>query len=293
MKVPLSVITGYLGAGKTTLLKNILQQTDKRIAVIMNEFGDIAVDAKIIKGKNVAIAELSGGCVCCSIIGEFEEAIKEVIKKVNPELIILETTGVADPENLVSDIQTVLSDVVFLDAVITIVDADALTRSPSIGHTGQMQIETADVILVNKADLVTQQQAYDVRDKLKALNRKAIYYKTRNCKVALSTILGFNTRRKSITGDHKHNPAESSFTYESTDKFSKAKFEIFLQSLPKGIFRAKGFVKLDGKSYLVQYVFGRYELEPFESAKNQLVFIGDGAEKIKNNVLKALEVCKA
>ena len=81
MKIPISVISGYLGAGKTTLLKRIIGKLDRRFAILMNEFGDIGIDTDIIKGKNINVKELLGGCVCCSLTGEFEEAVKEILKE--------------------------------------------------------------------------------------------------------------------------------------------------------------------------------------------------------------------
>ena len=96
MKTPITVISGYLGAGKTTLLRSIIKNLDKKFAILMNEFGEVGIDAQIIKGKNVDVQELSGGCVCCSLTGEFEFAIKEIIQKYNPEIIIVETTGVGE-----------------------------------------------------------------------------------------------------------------------------------------------------------------------------------------------------
>src|SRR3989339_476716 len=117
MKTPIIIITGYLGAGKTTLLKNILENSgrtnlsstnshaSKRIAIIMNEFGELTIDAKIVQGDNIEIAELLGGCVCCSLTGELEAAIEELIQKVNPEIIILETTGVAEPDAVILDLE--------------------------------------------------------------------------------------------------------------------------------------------------------------------------------------------
>lgn len=289
-KIPISIITGYLGSGKTTLLKNILKDADKKIAVVMNEFGEIAVDSKIIKGKNIEIAELSGGCVCCSISGEFGLAIKELIRKVRPELIILETTGVADPENLVDDIQTTLSDLVFLDAAITVVDADGFLKFPSIGHTGRVQIEMADIILLNKMDLVSESQADEIELKVKQINPKAYFFRTRNCEIDFHTIFGFNVGNKQTKG-HKQHITESWFSYESKFRMVRSKFETFLKALPKEIFRAKGFVLLDEKSYLLQYVAGRYELEPFKTDLNQIVFIGNGADNVKDKILRVLEHC--
>src|SRR5437870_13395532 len=95
----------------------------------MNEFGEIAIDTKIIEGKNIRIAELGGGCVCCSLLGEFEAAITEIIEKVAPDMIIAETTGLADPEALVCNIQEALPQS-RLDGVISVIDADMLLRIP-------------------------------------------------------------------------------------------------------------------------------------------------------------------
>src|SRR3989304_9553565 len=105
MRTPITLITGYLGAGKTTLLRNILDNADRKIAVLMNEFGKIAIDSQVIKGKNIDMVELRGGCVCCSLTGEFEAAIKEIIEKTKPDAIVVETTGVAEPDAVVIDIQ--------------------------------------------------------------------------------------------------------------------------------------------------------------------------------------------
>src|SRR5437899_9221344 len=104
LRTPITLITGPLGSGKTTLLRHILATHPANIAVVMNEFGEIAIDTKIIEGKNIRIAELGGGCVCCSLLGEFEAAITEIIEKVAPDMIIVETTGLAEPESLVFNI---------------------------------------------------------------------------------------------------------------------------------------------------------------------------------------------
>src|SRR5437899_7907439 len=104
-RTPITVITGPLGSGKTTLLRHVLNSVSKKLAIVMNEFGEIAIDSKIIEGKNVRIAELAGGCVCCSLAGEFEAAVDEIIDRVDPEHIVLETTGVAEPGALTLDIE--------------------------------------------------------------------------------------------------------------------------------------------------------------------------------------------
>src|SRR6266487_6238134 len=99
-RTPITLVTGPLGSGKTTLLRHILATHLAKIAIVMNEFGEIAIDTKVVQGKNVRIAELGGGCVCCSLLGEFEAAVNEIIQRVAPHIIIVETTGLAEPEAL-------------------------------------------------------------------------------------------------------------------------------------------------------------------------------------------------
>src|SRR5918994_5693504 len=124
-RTPLTIITGPLGSGKTTLLRHIVATVPQRLAILMNEFGEIAIDSKIVEGKNVQMAELGGGCVCCALIGEFEAAIEEILATIAPDLIVVETTGVAEPDALLVDIQEHLT-AVRLDGVVTVADADGL-----------------------------------------------------------------------------------------------------------------------------------------------------------------------
>jgi len=152
-RTPITLITGPLGSGKTTLLRHILALQPGKIAIVMNEFGEIAIDTKVIEGKNVRIAELGGGCVCCSLLGEFEAAVNEIIEKIAPERIVVETTGLAEPEALVFNIQEALPQC-RLDGVVSVIDADMLIRFPELGHTTRLQIEGADILLLNKIDLI-------------------------------------------------------------------------------------------------------------------------------------------
>src|SRR6266446_4072225 len=127
IRTPITLITGPLGSGKTTLLRHILATKAAKIAIVMNEFGEIAIDTKVIEGKNVRIAELGGGCVCCSLLGEFEAAVKEIIEKIDPDIIVVETTGVAEPEALAFNIQEALPQC-RTDGIVSVADADGLVR---------------------------------------------------------------------------------------------------------------------------------------------------------------------
>src|SRR5256886_5462902 len=153
LRTPITLVTGPLGSGKTTLLRHILALQPGKIAIVMNEFGEIAIDTKVIEGKNVRIAELGGGCVCCSLLGEFEAAVNEIIEKIAPERIVVETTGLAEPEALVFNIQEALPQC-RLDGVVSVIDADMLIRFPELGYTTRLQIVGADILLFNKVDVV-------------------------------------------------------------------------------------------------------------------------------------------
>ena len=286
-KTPISIITGFLGSGKTTLLKKIIAKLDRKFAILMNEFGDVSIDTEIIKGKNVNIAELLGGCVCCSLTGEFEEAIKEIIKKYKPEIIIIETTGVAEPDALVFEISENLKDVK-LDSIITIVDGDSLIRFPSIGRTSIIQIEIADVLILNKADLINEKQLKEVISKIRKYNKKAPILETEHCNVDIDLLFGLEIEHHVNEKHHEHDNKFEFFSYEFNKKVKKDDFIGFLNDLPKEVYRLKGFVNFEDGNYLVNFVSGRYDLEK-KKGVNKLVFIGEGISKLKEKIVKELE----
>src|SRR5438034_6954188 len=215
-RTPITLITGPLGSGKTTLLRHILATRPAKIAIVMNEFGEIAIDTKVIEGKNVRIAELGGGCVCCSLLGEFEAAVNEIIKKIAPEMIVVETTGLAEPEALVFNIQEALPQC-RLDGVVSIIDADMLVRFPELGHTTRLQIEGADILLLNKIDLVEADQIKRLETKLREINGTATIIRTERCRIDLEVLFGIpQSREKKIAPPvHEHQPEFESFTFSS------------------------------------------------------------------------------
>jgi G3E family GTPase len=287
MKVPVTLITGYLGAGKTTLLRNIISGSQgRKIAVVMNEFGKIPIDGRVIEGKDVKIVELAGGCVCCSLTGEFASAIEELVSLVKPEWILVETTGVAEPSTLAYDLAHGMP-LVRLDAIITVVDADALLKSPSIGHTGMEQIELADLLLLNKSDLVDGKGLDSVRKGLGKLNPRAKIMETTQCALSMETVFGIEREHKIGKKHREHSPDYDYFDFVSFKKLDYKGFLGFLESLK--VYRSKGFVRTDEGSFLMNFVAGRYTLEPFECEKTELVFIGEGAKKQKKRAIDFLK----
>ena len=291
LRTPITLITGPLGSGKTTLLRHILATRPTKIAIVMNEFGEIAIDTKVIEGKNVRIAELGGGCVCCSLLGEFEAAVNEIIARVGPDIIIVETTGLAEPEALVFNIQEALPQC-RLDGVVSVIDADMLVRFPELGHTTRLQIEGADILLLNKIDLVQPQQIEPLEAKLRELNRTATIVRTERCWIDPDLLFGIGHEKKVAPPQHKHQPEFESFTFTSEKDFSRNCFEGFVDSLPANVHRAKGFVRFSDGAQLFNFVSGRWDLEPFESAETQLVFIGKAIATQKSAVIEALKRCE-
>ena len=293
LRTPITLVTGPLGSGKTTLLRHILASRPAKIAIVMNEFGEIAIDTKVIEGKNVRIAELGGGCVCCSLLGEFEAAVNEIIKKIAPEMIVVETTGLAEPEALVFNIQEALPQC-RLDGVVSVIDADMLIRFPELGHTTRLQIEGADILLLNKVDLVDAKQIESLETKLGEINPSAQIIRTEHCQIDLELLFGIpQSRKKKVAPpQHEHQPEFESFTFSSYKTFSRDCFERFAEQLPANVIRAKGFVRFHDGAQLFNFVAGRWELEPFENDKTELVFIGKKIAAEKSTIVRALKTCE-
>ena len=311
LRTPLTLITGPLGSGKTTLLRHILAVQAGKIAIVMNEFGEIAIDTKVIEGKNVRIAELGGGCVCCSLLGEFEAAVNEIIEKIAPERIVVETTGLAEPEALVFNIQEALPQC-RLDGVVSVIDADMLIRFPELGHTTRLQIEGADILLLNKIDLIESEQVKPLETKLREINPTAAIVRSQRCSIDPELMFGIGRspreirsrvmmpsamsdisrgERKVARPEHRHQPEFESFAFTSSKIFSRDCFEGFVNGLPASVVRGKGFIRFADGTQLFNFVAGRWELEPFESSETQLVFIGKRIATQRSAILRALDEC--
>ena len=291
-RTPITLITGPLGSGKTTLLRHILATRRAKIAIVMNEFGEMAIDAKVIEGKNVRIAELGGGCVCCSLLGEFEAAVNEIIKKIAPEMIIVETTGLAEPEALVFNIQEALPQC-RLEGVVSVIDADMLIRFPELGHTTRLQIEGADILLLNKIDLVDATQLEPLEGKLRQINPSAAIVRTDRCRIDPDLLFGIGRQKKVARPAHIHQPEFDSFAFSSDKSFSRDCFEHFANCLPANVIRAKGFIRFPDGAQLFNFVAGRWDLEPFDADRTDLVFIGKKIAAEKETILSALNQCVA
>ncbi|WP_185983657.1 CobW family GTP-binding protein [Aureimonas mangrovi] len=192
--IPVTVLTGYLGAGKTTLLNRILSgDHGKRYAVIVNEFGEIGIDNDLIVETDEEIYEMNNGCVCCTVRGDLVRVVEGLTKRKGRfDAIIVETTGLADP---VPVAQTFFMDddvraKTQLDAVVALVDAKHLPLRLKDSREAEDQIAFADVVLINKTDLVTPQELASVEATVRAINPQAVIHRTERSEIDLKRVLG-------------------------------------------------------------------------------------------------------
>jgi G3E family GTPase len=195
-KIPVTVLTGYLGAGKTTLLNRILSEPHgKKYAVIVNEFGEIGVDNDLVVGADEEVFEMNNGCICCTLRGDLVRIIDGLMRRKGKfDAIIVETTGLADPAPVA---QTFFMDEnvgrkTKLDAVVTVADAKWLQERLTDAPEAKNQIAFADVILLNKTDLVAADELSEIEARIRGINPYAKVHKTERCQVALPEVLGRN-----------------------------------------------------------------------------------------------------
>ena len=195
-KVPVTVLTGYLGAGKTTLLNRILSEPHgKKYAVIVNEFGEIGIDNDLVVGADEEVFEMNNGCICCTVRGDLMRILDGLMRQKGKfDAIIVETTGLADPAPVA---QTFFMDdnigrKTKLDAIVTVADARWLNERLKDAPEAKNQIAFADVILINKTDLVSPDELRDVEARIRSINPYAKLHKTERAKIPLDAVLGRN-----------------------------------------------------------------------------------------------------
>ncbi len=192
-KIPVTVLTGYLGAGKTTLLNRILSEPHgKKYAVIVNEFGEIGIDNDLVVGVDEEVFEMNNGCICCTVRGDLIRIMEGLMKRRGKfDAIIVETTGLADPAPVAQTffVDQDVSDAARLDAIVTVADAKWLLDRLRDAPEAKNQIAFADVILLNKIDLVSPAESREVQARIRAINPYAKLHLTQNCRVPVGDVL--------------------------------------------------------------------------------------------------------
>jgi G3E family GTPase len=299
-KIPVTVLTGYLGAGKTTLLNRILtEQHGKKYAVIVNEFGEIGIDNDLVVGADEEVFEMNNGCICCTVRGDLIRIIEGLMKRKGKfDAIIVETTGLADPAPVAQTffVDEDVSQRARLDAVVTVADAKWLSERLKDAPEAKNQIAFADVILLNKTDLVDETGLADVEARIRAINPSAIIHRTVNCNIPVAEVLdrkAFDLDRIMEVepefleeGHHHHHDDEiDSFSFRAGE-VNPDKFMPWISDLTQregvNILRCKGIVAFpkEPKRFVFQGVHMildgdlSREWRPDEARESRVVFIG-------------------
>jgi G3E family GTPase len=264
-KIPVTIVTGFLGSGKTTLVNHILkEQHGRKIAVIVNEFGEIGIDGQLtIADDDEQIVEFNNGCLCCTVRGDLVRTLEDLTQRADLDAVLIETTGLADPAPVASTfiVAEEIKSKFSLDAFITVVDARNLQQNLKDSHEAQEQVAFADIILINKIDLVSPQEIARVKQQIWELNPIAKIYETTHSSIDLSLILdtkAFDLEVKlevdpSFLEDlaHEHDATIGSFALVSDQPIDMNKFMLWMNDLAqekgedlyrtKGLFYAQGF----------------------------------------------------
>ena len=324
-KIPATIVTGFLGAGKTTMIRHLLQNAGgRRIALVINEFGDVGVDGEILKSCGVEscaeddIIELANGCICCTVADDFLPAIEALLKRSHAlDHIIIETSGLALPKPLLKafDWPQVRSRLT-VDGVVAVVDAAAVAdgrfaddavklaaqraADPSVDHDNPLeevyedQLLCADIVVLNKTDLLSDDELARVSREVEAATRRAVkVVATREGRIEASVVLGVNAGAEDdLASRPSHHDAEEGHDHDDFDSFvaeipSLADPQAFVQRLAEiaarhDVLRVKGFLDVAGKPMrlLVQGVGARFRQQfdrpwrPDEPRRGRLVVIG-------------------
>jgi G3E family GTPase len=281
-RVPVVVLSGFLGSGKTTLLNHLLREAGgRRVAVIVNEFGEVGIDGARVAGSEQFV-ELDNGCLCCALNEDLKRTLADLRERGGFEHLVLETTGLADPLPVAWTFSRPgLADFYRVDAIVTVVDAAHLDRALAEAPEATLQIERADLLVLNKLDLVADDGAA-ARARIEAMNPRAPVLSATRGRVDWDLLLDAEAPRieSAPEPEHHHRPSFESVSFETDRVVSADALEDLFYELPRSVYRVKGLVRTNGADpwLLVNAVAGRFELEPFSPAsppaRSALVFIG-------------------
>jgi G3E family GTPase len=299
------VITGFLGVGKTTMLTHTVKEhfSDKKIAIVVNEFGDVGVDSKILTNVHSEVLEISEGCICCKLAQEFESGVLEIIGKYQPDILFVETSGASEPFPIFLSLQNLG---ICVEGVICVADAKNFTAYKE-NNTAKYQLGGANIIVINKSDLVSESELHDVKQDITQIKEQYNIKNNLTGETIFNNYMLVDAQQGLVNPEvfegiyrageigaiakeythenHTANDALSQKVAYINETIDFSTLEAILKALPTNIYRLKGVVRTSDVTnpLFVNYAFGDVSYEELESYQEQslLVFIG---ESIENDV---------
>ncbi|KAB7704404.1 GTP-binding protein [Bacillus aerolatus] len=309
-KIPVTILTGYLGAGKTTLLNRILtEKHNQKTAVIVNEYGEVGIDNQLVVGADEEILEMNNGCICCTVRGDLIRILRTLVfsmeeGKVRFDRVLIETTGLADPAPVAQTffMEEMLCEKFEVDSIVTVVDSKHVTKHLDSHDEAQEQIAFADVIILNKTDLVSDDDLSVLERRIIKMNPAAKRMHAQNCNINLRDILGihtFDVNRKleidpHFLDDHHHHHHDdhvSSIAFREEKPLDMNKVEqwmsYLIQEKGEDLLRYKGILHIQGiqERLVFQGIHMLFSGRPDrkwkenETRLSELVFIGKNLNK--------------
>ena len=316
-QVPVTVLTGFFGAGKTTLLNRILtERHGKKYAVVVNEFGEEGIDNDLVVDADEEVFEMNNGCICCTVRGDLIRILSGLMKRADQlDAIIVETTGLADPAPVAQTffVDEDVAERTKLDAIVTVADAVHLDAQLGDHHEAEEQIAFADVVLLNKTDLIQSENLESVETRIRKINPYAKIIRTARCDAPLEEVVGLNAfsldRVLEVEPDflesdhdHEHDDDITSVSFVSETPLDFEKFQSWfgkvLQTRGQDILRSKGILDFEGldERYVFQGVHMLMDGSPMgdwpkdKPKSSRVVFIGRDIENM--GLKEGFEACK-
>ncbi len=293
--IDIILLTGFLGAGKTTFLQRLLEAyTQHKLGIIVNDFGEINVDAKLIQKEGMEMLELSNGSIFCACIkSKFVNGLVEM-SKMDLDYLLIEASGLSDPANmekLLEDIQSQTTHPLRLFASVCIVDAEYFLDLVDVLPALAQQVGYADAVIVNKADLADEETLTGIAQRIDELNQGVGVYCTSYCRVEIDELLSHLKSERKTSGETTNTVASrpSSFTLRGKESVALQGLEAFLKEIAPDTYRIKGFVMTDQGAKEVSAVGGNIQIHdwPEQTEETALVVISSVGVKLVSRILSA------